>query len=93
MLPPWVQLLIKLHVMELGGGGGQASFLVAKQAVEFPQVLARCYNTRRMLVIVAASRACKITFFIKRSKVRKVNHAFLPQGFQIEDLTQTSCHA
>ena len=26
-------------------------------------------------------------FFIKRSKVRKVNHAFLPQGFHIEDLT------
>ena len=27
-------------VMEEGGGGGQASVLVAKQAVEFPQVLA-----------------------------------------------------
>ena len=46
-------------------------------------------KTRRMFVIVAASRACKIvkiTFFTKRSKVRKSDHAFLPEGIQIEDL-------
>ena len=49
--------------------------------------------TRRMFVIETASRACKITIIIKRSKVRKVNHAFLPEGIQIEDLTQASCHA
>ena len=49
--------------------------------------------TRRMFVIETASRACKITILIKRSKVRKVNHAFLPEGIQIEDLTQASCHA
>ena len=39
-----------------------------------------------MLVIVAASRACKSAIFIKRSKVRKVNHAFLPEGIRIEGL-------
>ena len=50
-------------------------------------------TTRRMFVIETASRACKITILIKRSKVRKVNHAFLPEGIQIEDLTQASCHA
>ena len=33
----------KLHVMEEGGGGKQASYSVAKQAVEFPQVLASSY--------------------------------------------------
>ena len=53
--------------------------------------------TRRMFVIVAASRACKIVkitnFFTKRSKVKKRDHAFLPKGIQIEDLTQASCHA
>ena len=32
-------------------------------------------------------RACKIALFIKRAKVRKVDHAFLPGGIQIEDLT------
>ena len=31
---------------EEGGGGQQASCLVAKQAVEFPQVLASFYNFR-----------------------------------------------
>ena len=46
-----------------------------------------------MLGIETASRACKITISIKRSKVRKVNHVFLPEGIQIEDLTQASCHA
>ena len=51
------------------------------------------FKTRRMFVIETASRACKITILIKRSKVRKVNHAFLPKGIQIEDLTQASCHA
>ena len=51
------------------------------------------FYTRRMFVIETASRACKITILIKRSKVRKVNHAFLPEGIQIEDLTQASCHA
>ena len=45
-------------------------------------------DTRRMFVIETASRACKITILIKRSKVRKVNHAFLPEGIQIEDLTR-----
>ena len=50
-------------------------------------------STRRMFVIETASRAWKITILIKRSKVRKVNHAFLPEGIQIEDLTQASCHA
>ena len=30
---------LKLHVVDGEGGGQQASFLVAKQAVEFPQVL------------------------------------------------------
>ena len=49
--------------------------------------------TRRMFGIETASRACKIIIFIKRSKVRKVNHAFLLEGIQIEDLTQASCHA
>ena len=44
----------------------------------------------RMFVIETASRA---HFFIKSSKVRKVNHAFLPGGIQIEDLTLASCHA
>ena len=38
-----------------------------------------------MLVIVAVSRACKIAIFIKRSKVRKFNHVFLPEGIQIKD--------
>ena len=38
MLPPWVQL------QEGGGGGQQASCLVAKQAVEFLQVLGRVMN-------------------------------------------------
>ena len=51
------------------------------------------FYTRRMFVIETASRACKITILIKRSKVRKVNHAFLPEGIQIEDLIQASCHA
>ena len=32
-------------------------------------------------------------FFIKRSKVRKANHTFLPEGIHIEDLTQASCLA
>ena len=50
-------------------------------------------TTRRMFVIETASRAWKITILIKRSKVRKVNHAFLPEGVQIENLTQASCHA
>ena len=56
---------------------------------------ARHAGTRRMLGMALKQRAehAKSQFFIKRSKVRKVNHAFLPQGFQIEDLTQTSCHA
>ena len=49
--------------------------------------------TRRMLGIETASRACKNLNFIERSKVRKVNHAFSPEGIQIEDLTQASCHA
>ena len=44
-----------------GGGGGegeqQASCLVAKQAVEFPQVLASIIITRRMFGIETASRA------------------------------------
>ena len=39
-----------------------------------------------MFVIETASRACKITILIKRSKVRKVNHALLPEGIQIEGL-------
>ena len=39
-----------------------------------------------MFVIETASRACKITILIKRSKVRKVNQAFLPEGIQIEGL-------
>ena len=43
-----------------------------------------------MFGIKTASRACKITILIKRSKVRKVNHAFLPKGI---DLTKASCHA
>ena len=42
--------------------------------------------------IETASRACK-TIIIKRSKVRTVNHTFLPEGIQIEDLTQAFCHA
>ena len=33
---------LKLHVIEEGGRGKQASCLVAKHAVEFPQVLASC---------------------------------------------------
>ena len=41
-------------------------------------------STRRMFVIETASRACTITILIKRSKVRKVNHTFLPEGIQIE---------
>ena len=51
--------------------------------------------TKRMFQfgIETTSRACKITILIKRSKVRIVNHAFLPEGIQIEDLTQASCHA
>ena len=49
-------------------------------------------------VIVAASRACmqnpaKSQFFFKRSKSTKSDHAFLPKGIQIEDLTQASYHA
>ena len=51
------------------------------------------FLTRRMFGIETASRACKITILIKRSKVRKVNHTFLPEAIQIEDLTQASCHA
>ena len=53
------------------------------------------YDTRRMFGIETASRVCKITIFIKRSKVIKVNHVFLPEGIydHIEDLTQASCHA
>ena len=31
--------------------------------------------------------------FIERSKVRKSDHALLPEGIQIEDITQASCHA
>ena len=46
--------------------------------------------TRRMFGIEAASRACKIASLIKRSKVRKVDHTFLPEGIHIEDLTQAS---
>ena len=38
-----------------------------------------------MFVIETASRACKITILIKRLKFRKVNHAFLPEGIQIEE--------
>ena len=30
---------LKLHMMEGGGGGKQASCLVAKQVMEYPQVL------------------------------------------------------
>ena len=37
-------------------------------------------QTRRMFGIETVSRACKITILIKKSKVRKVNHTFLPEG-------------
>ena len=53
-------------------------------------------NTRRMFVIVAASRACKILQnhnFSQKVKGHKSDHALLPKGIQIEDLTQASCHA
>ena len=40
---------------------------------------------RRMFVIEAVSRECK-----KGTNIRKVNHAFLPEGIQIEDLAQAS---
>ena len=50
-------------------------------------------NNRRMFGIETASRAGKITIVTKRSKVRKSDHAFLPEDIQIEDLTQASCHA
>ena len=59
-------------------------------------VVSVCGDTilETLFVIVAASRACKIcNFFAKRSKVRKGDHALLPEGIQIEDLTQASCHA
>ena len=51
-------------------------------------ILEECLSLRQR-----AELACKIAKIIKRSKVRKVNHAFLPEGIQIEDLTQASCHA
>ena len=35
--------MLSKHVIEWEGGGQQASCLVAKQAVEFPQVLASMY--------------------------------------------------
>ena len=46
--------------------------------------LEECLSLRQLY-----SRACKlkIAFFIKRSKVRKVDHAFLPGGIRNEDLT------
>ena len=31
--------------------------------------------------------------FNQKVEGQKVNHAFLPEGIQIEDLTQASCHA
>ena len=45
-------------------------------------ILEECLSLRQR-----AELACII------AKVRKVNHAFLPEGIQIEDLTQASCHA
>ena len=51
------------------------------------------HSTRRMFGIETASRAGKITIVTKRSRVRKSDHAFFPEGIQIEDLTQASCHA
>ena len=50
-------------------------------------------STRRMLGIETASRACKITIFNQKVKGQKVNHVFLPERIQIEDLTQAPCHA
>ena len=43
------------------------------------------------LALKQRAEHAKSHFFTKRSKVRKVNHAFLPEGIQIEDLTQASC--
>ena len=45
------------------------------------------------LALKQRAEHAKSQFLSKRSKVRKVNYAFLPEGIQIEDLTQDSCHA
>ena len=48
---------------------------------------AECVKT--MFVIEAVSRECSIR--IKRSKVRKINHTFLPKGFHIADISTYTC--
>ena len=64
-----------------GGGGGQkASCLVAKQAVEFPQVLASTIYTRRMLGIETASRACKN----QKVKGQKLTTHFCLRAFRLK---------
>ena len=45
------------------------------------------------LALKQRAEHAKISIFIERSKIRKVNHEFLPEGIQVEDLTQASCHA
>ena len=62
------------------------------------QFCTRAFTEARLLLeeclsLKQRAEHAKITILIKRSKVRKVNHTFLPEGIQIEDLTQASCHA
>ena len=45
------------------------------------------------LALKQLAEHAKSQFLSKGQKVGKVNHIFLPEGIQIEDLTQASCHA
>ena len=55
-------------------------------------VVNRKHNTRRMFGVGTASRACKTSILLKGQRPKSC-HTFLPEGIQIEDLTQASCHA
>ena len=68
------------------GGGGEGPPPPKKKMKLIFGTNYNCFNSRRMFVL-------QKYFFNQRSKVKKVNNTFLPEGIQIEDLTLASCHA
>ena len=75
--------------MSKSGGGGQLP-----PRPPFSYTTDNHYLTRKTLGIeTASSSSMQNLNFIERSKVRKSDHAFLPKGIQIKDLTQAFCQA
>ena len=55
-----------------------------------PSESAYSSKLEKCLALTRRAEQAKSQFFPKRSKVRKSNHAFLPEGIQIKDLTKAS---